>query len=85
MSLAQRTLPAVVQGILLWRQPVLVLDVRVPVRGKNLHTCTTRKPEPGCRRNIFMQTKLIVIRNSKQNPRSDRPGATLQPVSVAVS
>lgn len=39
VGLAQRTLPPVVQGVLVRGQPVLVLDVWVPVCGENLHTC----------------------------------------------
>lgn len=42
VHLTQRTPPAVVEGVLVWRQPVLVLDVWVPVRcqhlDRNVHT-----------------------------------------------
>lgn len=41
VSLTQRTLPPVVQVVLVWRQPVLVLDVWDPVCGENLHTANT--------------------------------------------
>lgn len=41
VHLTQRTPPAVVEGVLVWRQPVLVLDVWVPVRCQHLdRTCT---------------------------------------------
>lgn len=83
-SLTQWTLPPVVQGILVWRQPVLVLDVWAPVCGKNLHTCATRKREPDCKRKILTNHTLIQT-GKQQNLRSDSPGFTLRAGGVSVS
>lgn len=84
LGLAQRALPAVVQGVLVRRQPVLVLDVWVPVGGKNLHRRTTRTRKPACKRNISEQTKHVIIRRGKLKPRLDDSGLPLQAARTAV-
>lgn len=40
VSFTQWTLPPMVEGILVWRQPVLILDIWVSVCRQNLHTRT---------------------------------------------
>lgn len=44
VSLTQRTPPAMVEGVLVWWQPVLILDPRVAVCRQHLHTSTAGKP-----------------------------------------
>lgn len=43
VSLPQWTLPPMIESILVWRQPVLILDVWVSVCRQHLHTNTVQK------------------------------------------